>query len=138
MTSHACLHAELDATAAAAAACADFCVVEPRNPKPGAPSLVLVHGFGAFGDQWRYNLAPLADAGYRVFAPTLPGFGRSEKAALQYSQDAWRDFIRWAAAAGLLVSVHLELGPYLRSRLISPCLQTPCFSPMLSRFCMHA
>ncbi|KAF6257981.1 Alpha/Beta hydrolase protein [Scenedesmus sp. NREL 46B-D3] len=61
----------------------DFCVVEPRNPKPGAPAIVLVHGFGAFGDQWRFNLAPLAEAGYRV-----------EKAALQYSQNAWRDFIR--------------------------------------------
>uniref|UniRef100_A0A383VQC0 Photolyase/cryptochrome alpha/beta domain-containing protein n=1 Tax=Tetradesmus obliquus TaxID=3088 RepID=A0A383VQC0_TETOB len=72
----------------------DFCVVEPRNPKPGAPAIVLVHGFGAFGDQWRFNLGPLSEAGYRVFAPTLPGFGRSEKAALQYSQNAWRDFIR--------------------------------------------
>jgi pimeloyl-ACP methyl ester carboxylesterase len=50
---------------------------------------VLVHGFGAFGDQWRFNLAPLAEAGYTVYAPTLPGFGRSEKAALQYSQNAW-------------------------------------------------
>lgn len=50
---------------------------------------VLVHGFGAFGDQWRFNLGPLAAAGYTVYAPTLPGFGRSEKAALQYSQNAW-------------------------------------------------
>lgn len=50
---------------------------------------VLVHGFGAFGDQWRFNLAPLAEAGFTVYAPTLPGFGRSEKAALQYSQNAW-------------------------------------------------
>jgi pimeloyl-ACP methyl ester carboxylesterase len=72
----------------------DYCVVEPRNPRPGAPALVLIHGFGAFGDQWRGNLAPLAEAGYRVYAPTLPGFGRSEKAALQYSQTAWRDFVR--------------------------------------------
>jgi len=40
-------------------------VVEPVNPKPGLPPLVLVHGFGAFGDQWRFNLAPLAEAGYR-------------------------------------------------------------------------
>jgi pimeloyl-ACP methyl ester carboxylesterase len=55
---------------------------------------VLVHGFGAFGDQWRFNLGPLAEAGYTVYAPTLPGFGRSEKAALQYSQEAWRDFVR--------------------------------------------
>jgi pimeloyl-ACP methyl ester carboxylesterase len=71
---------------------------------------VLVHGFGAFGDQWRYNLAPLADAGYRVFAPTLPGFGRSEKAALQYSQDAWRDFIRWGAVAVILAKCYIFFG----------------------------
>lgn len=50
---------------------------------------VLIHGFGAFGDQWRFNLGPLSEAGYTVYAPTLPGFGRSEKAALQYSQNAW-------------------------------------------------
>jgi pimeloyl-ACP methyl ester carboxylesterase len=49
-----------------------------------SPLAVLVHGFGAFGGQWRFNLAPLAEAGYTVYAPTLPGFGRSEKAALQY------------------------------------------------------
>ena len=30
----------------------------------------------------------------RVFAPTIPGFGRSEKAAMPYSQDLWRDFLR--------------------------------------------
>ncbi|KAF8056019.1 cry [Scenedesmus sp. PABB004] len=72
----------------------DYCVVEPPTPRPGAPAIVLVHGFGAFGDQWRFNLGPLAAAGFRVFAPTLPGFGRSEKAALPYSQNAWRDFVR--------------------------------------------
>jgi pimeloyl-ACP methyl ester carboxylesterase len=64
-------------------------------PRPGAPALLLVHGFGAFGDQWRGNMAALAAAGYSVYAPTLPGFGRSEKAALTYSQECWRDYIRW-------------------------------------------
>ena len=43
-------------------------------------------GFGAFGDQWRGNISALAAAGFRVYAPTLPGFGRSEKAAVLYSQ----------------------------------------------------
>jgi hypothetical protein len=67
----------------------DYCVAEPAIPKEGAPAVLLVHGFGAFGDQWRDNLSALAAAGYRVYAPTLPGFGRSEKAAIGYSQDAW-------------------------------------------------
>ncbi len=32
-----------------------------------APALLLVHGFGAFGEQWRGQLAPLAAAGYQVW-----------------------------------------------------------------------
>lgn len=74
----------------------DYCVAEPSPEKavPGAPAVLLIHGFGAFGDHWRGNLAELADAGFRVFAPTLPGFGRSEKAAVPYSQVLWTEFIR--------------------------------------------
>ncbi|KAG2443194.1 hypothetical protein HYH02_009271 [Chlamydomonas schloesseri] len=72
----------------------DYCVAEPASPLPGAPAVLLVHGFGAFGDQWRGNMGQLAAAGFRVFAPTFPGFGRSQKAAVPYSQDLWRDFLR--------------------------------------------
>ena len=75
-------------------AAADYFVAEPSRPLAGAPALLLVHGFGAFGDQWRGSLPGLAAAGYQVWAPTLPGFGRSEKAAVAYSQDSWRDFLR--------------------------------------------
>jgi len=76
----------------------DFCAA---YPPPGAPKLpadtpaiLLVHGFGAFGDQWRGNLEALAAAGYTVYAPTFPGFGRSEKVAVPYSQLLWADFLR--------------------------------------------
>lgn len=56
-------------------ACADYCMAEPLpgTERPGAPAVLLVHGFGAFGDQWRDNVEALAQAGFRVFAPTLPG-----------------------------------------------------------------
>lgn len=30
----------------------------------------------------------------QVYAPTFPGYGRSEKPAVAYSQDLWRDFLR--------------------------------------------
>ena len=30
----------------------------------------------------------------QVYAPTIPGFGRSEKPALAYSQTLWLDFLR--------------------------------------------
>ena len=43
----------------------EYCVAEPGIPLPGAPAVLLVHGFGAFGDQWRGNMAELAAAGYR-------------------------------------------------------------------------
>lgn len=84
----------------------DYCFAEPAagSSKAGAPAILLCHGFGAFGDQWRGNLGPLAAAGYRVFAPTLPGFGRSEKAAIGYSQEAWRDYLR-CVCCGVCVSV---------------------------------
>ena len=49
-----------------------------RGPAGGSP-VVLVHGLGGRCEDWR-NLAPyLARAGFRVYMPDLPGFGRSEK-----------------------------------------------------------
>jgi len=45
------------------------------------PVAVLVHGLGGRSEDWT-KLAPyLAKAGYRVYLPDLPGFGRSEKPA---------------------------------------------------------
>ena len=47
------------------------------GPKDG-PAVVLVHGLGGRAEDW-LRLAPyLAKAGYRVYMPDLPGFGRSE------------------------------------------------------------
>lgn len=61
--------------------------------QPDKPAIVLVHGFGAFGEHWRRNVRELADSGFNVYAPTFPGYGRSEKMSLQYGQDLWRDFL---------------------------------------------
>ncbi|ADV66062.1 alpha/beta fold hydrolase [Deinococcus maricopensis] len=46
---------------------------------PGAPLIVLLHGFPEFWYAWRHQLAPLARAGYRVVAPDLRGYNASEK-----------------------------------------------------------
>ena len=62
-------------------------------PLPGAPAVLLVHGFGAFSEHWRDNVAAIAAQGFTVYAPTLPGYGRAEKPAAQYGQDLWRDFL---------------------------------------------
>ena len=49
-----------------------------QGPADG-PAVVLIHGLGGRSEDWR-DLAPyLAKAGYRVYMPDLPGFGRSEK-----------------------------------------------------------
>jgi pimeloyl-ACP methyl ester carboxylesterase len=51
-----------------------------RGPSAGPP-VVLVHGLGGRSEDWR-NLAPyLVHAGFRVYMPDLPGYGRSEKPA---------------------------------------------------------
>ncbi len=61
--------------------------------------LVLVHGFGASIGHWRKNIPVLADAGYRVFAVDLLGFGGSEKAAIDYTIEVWVELLKdfWAA-----------------------------------------
>ena len=53
---------------------------EVEGPADG-PVVVLVHGLGGRAEDWR-KLAPyLAKAGFRVYLPDLPGYGRSEKPA---------------------------------------------------------
>jgi pimeloyl-ACP methyl ester carboxylesterase len=47
--------------------------------EPDAPPLLLVHGFCASTFVWSDVLLPIAEAGFRVIAPDLPGFGFSEK-----------------------------------------------------------
>jgi 2-hydroxy-6-oxonona-2,4-dienedioate hydrolase len=76
-----------------------------RYREAGAgPPLVLVHGLGCSADYWWRNGAPIAAAGFRVLAPDLPGFGRTEgpRSGLTIDQQA-RALERFAAA--------LEVGP---------------------------
>jgi 2-hydroxy-6-oxonona-2,4-dienedioate hydrolase len=55
------------------------------------PPLVLIHGLGCSTDYWVRNGAWIAAAGYRVLAPDLPGFGRTEgpRAGLSIVQQAY-------------------------------------------------
>ncbi len=70
---------------------------------PDGPRVLLVHGFGANIMHWRKNIDVLAEAGYRVYALDLLGFGASPKPDLgrgNYNLELWRDlcvaFIQWA------------------------------------------
>jgi pimeloyl-ACP methyl ester carboxylesterase len=51
-----------------------------EGPAAG-PVVVLVHGLGGHSEQWLNLSAYLVKAGYRVYIPDLPGYGRSEKPA---------------------------------------------------------
>jgi len=77
-----------------------YLVAGPENGKP----VVLVHGLGGRAEDWR-NLAPtLAHAGYRIYMPDLPGFGRSEwPASFSYSV---RDQAR--IVIGFMDAMHLD------------------------------
>lgn len=63
--------------------------LELRGPEGGRP-MVLIHGFGASLHSWRKVAPGLADAGFRVIALDLPGFGYSERpaAAAAYTPEA--------------------------------------------------
>ena len=71
----------------------DYLIATPKTPLPGAPAVLLVHGFGAFGEHWRDNVAALAAKGFTVYAPTFPGYGRAEKPSVPYGQNLWSDFL---------------------------------------------
>jgi pimeloyl-ACP methyl ester carboxylesterase len=43
------------------------------------PLVVLLHGFPEFWYSWRHQIGPLVAAGYRVVAPDLRGYNRSDK-----------------------------------------------------------
>ncbi|KAL2609295.1 hypothetical protein R1flu_027868 [Riccia fluitans] len=58
------------------------------------PPMVFVHGFGAFWEHFRDNLKPVAEAGNRVWALTLLGFGRSEKPRITYTDLVWAELVR--------------------------------------------
>jgi pimeloyl-ACP methyl ester carboxylesterase len=58
----------------------------------GSPVL-FIHGLGSSGYiEWRFNLQPTA-ARHRVYAPDLPGFGRTEKPRARYGIAYFTRFI---------------------------------------------
>lgn len=45
------------------------------------PPVILVHGFPELAYSWRHQIPALARAGYRVIAPDMRGYGRTDKPA---------------------------------------------------------
>lgn len=57
----------------------------PTPPSGGLGPQVPPHAWPV-AEHYRANVAALAAAGYDVYAPTLPGYGRAEKPVLPYGQ----------------------------------------------------
>ncbi|MEQ8859126.1 MAG: alpha/beta hydrolase [Pseudomonadales bacterium] len=53
----------------------------------GDPCILLLHGFPDLAFGWRRVIGPLADAGYRVIAPDLRGYGRTTGWRPEYDAD---------------------------------------------------
>lgn len=64
------------------------CCILAKLPFPLANHVVLsfTHPCHTHAEHYRDNVAALAAQGFDVYAPTLPGYGRSEKPVLPYGQ----------------------------------------------------
>ena len=99
------------------------------------PPVLLLHGHGGFAESFGEVIAGLVD-GYRILAPDLPGFGRSEQRGGQLGPDGtteWLDrliaatcatapiLIGFSAGAGIAVRFVLTGGRQVRQLvLVSP------------------
>lgn len=75
--------------------------------------IVLLHGFPQHSDEWRHVAPALAAAGYRLIAPDIRGFGRSDKPLGGYDIDTVLADVRTAATSlgvGRAVLVGHDLG----------------------------
>jgi haloalkane dehalogenase len=64
----------------------------------GAPVVVLLHGEPTWSFLYRKVIPPLVDAGLRVIAPDLVGFGRSDKPAA-VADHSYSAHVEWMRAA---------------------------------------
>jgi pimeloyl-ACP methyl ester carboxylesterase len=69
------------------------------------PLVVLCHGFPELAYSWRHQIPALADAGYRVIAPDMRGFGRS---SVPSETEAYDILTLCADVVGLLDAVDAE------------------------------
>jgi pimeloyl-ACP methyl ester carboxylesterase len=69
------------------------------------PVVILIHGFPLNRQMWQPQLLPLANAGFRVIAPDLRGFGQSDAPADGYSMDGFCDDL-----IALMNSLRIENG----------------------------
>jgi pimeloyl-ACP methyl ester carboxylesterase len=107
------------------------------------PAVLLLHGFPELSYSWRYQIAPIADAGFRVIAPEQRGFGDSDAPAdpITYSvKNLVADLVGMLDALGLEQAVFVGhdwgsmpawyAGAYAPDRVAGAAsLCTPYFTP---------
>lgn len=113
------------------------------------PPVILVHGLGIGADYWAGNGPPLAAAGFRIFAPDLPGFGRTAgpDGGLTVPEQT-AAIATWAAAADIGAAVYLghslaaqavlELAARRPERVRGLILVAPTGSPRPARMARQA
>jgi haloalkane dehalogenase len=72
---------------------------------PAGPPVLLMHGEPTWSFLYRKMIPGLVDAGFRVIAPDLIGFGRSDKPATQ-AEHSYAAHVEWARSA---LFDHLDL-----------------------------
>lgn len=89
--------------------------VMQAGPADGAV-LLLLHGFPEFWYSWKRQIPYFAEKGYRVWAPDLRGYNKSDKPIEETGQKKvvlgghdWGGFLAWCVA---------EQSPYLVEKLI--------------------
>lgn len=113
------------------------------------PTVVLVHGLGVSADYWWRNGPAIAAAGYRVLAPDLPGFGRTEgpdegPTVLQQTQSllAWADSLQLEPAVyaghSLSCQVAIEVAALHPERVAGLVLAAPTGDPAPRRLTRQA
>lgn len=90
---------------------------------PGGPVALLIHGMSADHRTWRRVGPALAERGYHVRAPDLPGHGRSPRApgadgARRYRLDAMARAVAAACPGGVRLAVGHSLGAMVLERAI--------------------
>ena len=87
---------------------------------PSGPPIILVHGLSVASDYMAPTGAILADRGFRVLAPDLPGFGRSQGPAepldvptMAEALAGWMDALGTAHAAFLANSLGCQVAAAL-------------------------